>query len=150
MSEQPPTIADIVNIPNARATLQETLTEHTVILHYLREHLRRTRRRMCYQANRHDIDHNFDPDDLVWVRLHPYRRHPLAPHPNHKLGPHFAGLYGVLRHIGAVAYELRLPESAHVYPVFNVSLLRPFKGSSEAPLFPSTESTNVGLPSAFN
>ena len=104
--------------------------EHTVILHDLRKHFCRTRQRMCDQANRHRTDHTFDPDDWVWVRLHPYRQHSLTRRPNQKLGSRFVGPYRVLRHVKAMAYELQLLESAHVHPIFHVSLLRPFKGSS--------------------
>ena len=147
---QPPTIVDVVNIPNAGTTIQEMLMEHIVIVHVLREHLRRARQRIGDQANRHRIDRSFDADEWVWVRLHPYRQHSLTRCPNQKLGSRYIGPYRVLRRVGVVAYKLQLPESAHVHPVFHVSLLRPFKGSVGEPIFPATESIDFSLPSTLN
>jgi len=40
---QPPTVVDFLSVPNAGTSIHETLSEHIVILHDLREHLRRTR-----------------------------------------------------------------------------------------------------------
>ena len=42
------------------------------------------------------------------------------------------GPYCVLRHVGAVAYELELSSSLVTHPVFHVSLLRPYDASGDA------------------
>ncbi|XP_059290102.1 uncharacterized protein LOC132043647 [Lycium ferocissimum] len=45
-----------------------------------------------------------------------------------KLSPHFISPYEIVRRIGKVAYELKLPsEMAMVHPMFHVSMLRLYK-----------------------
>jgi len=105
---------------------------------------------MCDQANRHRTNHSFEPGDWVWVRLQPYRQHSLERRTHQKLGPRFSGPYQVLRRIGSVAYELQLPSSARVHPVFHVSLLRPFKGPAGEHSGLSTKSKNLALPTPLN
>ncbi|KAI4323138.1 hypothetical protein L6164_022768 [Bauhinia variegata] len=60
--------------------------------------------------------------------LQPYRQHSLAKRRYEKLSPRFFGPYKIIKQIGPVAYELKLPESAQILPVFHVSLLRPVHG----------------------
>nr|KYP38900.1 Retrovirus-related Pol polyprotein from transposon 17.6 [Cajanus cajan] len=48
---------------------------------------------------------------------------------SHKLGRRYHGPFQVICRIGAVAYELALPEQARLHPVFHVSLLRHFHGA---------------------
>ncbi|XP_060170852.1 uncharacterized protein LOC132601806 [Lycium barbarum] len=45
-----------------------------------------------------------------------------------KLSPRFDGIYEIVRRIGKVAYELKLPsEMTMVHPVFHISMLRLYK-----------------------
>lgn len=50
-----------------------------------------------------------------------------------KMKPRFIGPFRVIRLIGANAFELALPESMKVHPVFNVSLLRKYYGEYSPP-----------------
>ena len=47
-----------------------------------------------------------------------------------KLRKRFVGPFYVIRSIGPVAYELELPQTWRIHPVFHTSLLRPFRTSS--------------------
>ena len=49
-----------------------------------------------------------------------------------KLGQRWVGPYRVLRCVGAVAYELELPQSLAIHPVFHVALLHPYDASGDA------------------
>ena len=49
-----------------------------------------------------------------------------------KLGQRWVGPYRVLRRVGSVAYELELPSSLAIHPIFHVSLLRPYDASGDA------------------
>ncbi|KAL4334819.1 hypothetical protein GQ457_07G011750 [Hibiscus cannabinus] len=81
---------------------------------------------------------SFDVGDSVLLRVQPYRQHTLAKRRYEKLSPRLFGPCRVLRRIGQVGYELELPTSSKVYPIFHVSLLRPAFGqipdSRPAPL----------------
>ena len=50
--------------------------------------------------------------------------------PPRKLRKRFVGPFYVIRSIGPVAYELELPQTWRIHPVFHTSLLRPFRTSS--------------------
>ena len=139
---QPPTAIDFVRTPQEGTTIPGALADHVAVLQVIKEHLRRTRQRMCNQANQHRTDRTFEPGNWVWVRLQPYRQRTLERRTHQKLGPHFPGPYKVLRRIGAVAYELQLQPTTRVHPVFHVSLLRPFKGTTEETPSVSTTSTS--------
>ena len=77
---------------------------------------------------------NLEPGDLVWLSTVNLR---LAC-PSKKLGPKFMGPFPIKRRINSVAYELELPDSFRIHPVFHVTLLKPdvanpFPGRSTDP-----------------
>lgn len=71
---------------------------------------------------------SFGVGEAVLLRLQPYRQKSLAKRTNEKLSARYFGPYTIVRKVGPVAYELQLPPSAKIHPIFHVSLLRPAHG----------------------
>jgi hypothetical protein len=75
-------------------------------------------------ANRHRVECSFEVQDLVFLRLQPYRQSSLKKSGAEKLRPHFYGPYKVIRRVGEVAYDLELPEGNRFHNTFHVSYLK--------------------------
>jgi len=145
----PSTTLDILHIPRDGTTISDLLRQHTMVLHSLKQNLRCTRQRMADQANQHCINRSFNVRDWVWVRLQPYRQQSVHRRSCPKLAPRYSGPYQILCRIGNVAYELQLPPTSKIHPIFHVSLLRPFKGKLSplsATQFSTSKNTERHLP----
>lgn len=80
----------------------------------------------------------------MYVKLRPYRLRSLAKRQNEKLGPKYFGPFEIIKRVGPVAYHLRLPPAAAIYPVFHVSQLRKALGTNtESPLLPHHLTENL-------
>lgn len=90
----------------------------------IRQHLTRAKNRMKKKASRNCSERQFEVSDLLFVKLQPYIQSSLAPRANKKLSFKLFGAFLVVARIGSVAYELQLPASSSVHPVFHGSQLK--------------------------
>jgi hypothetical protein len=125
----PPSIPDYVHNTTTIPDLQAALEHRQLVLATLKENLVKSRWKMEAQANKHRRDVTFQQGDLVLLRLQPYRQQTVSTRTSQKLSKRYFGPFKVLRHIGTLAYELDLPPSSKIHPVFHVSQLREYKGN---------------------
>jgi hypothetical protein len=90
----------------------------------LKDHLQRAQNQQNVQADKHKVDRTFEVGDLVYLRFQPYRQASIKRSGVEKLQPRFFGPYRVNKRIGAVDYELELPQGSKIHNVFHVSCLK--------------------------
>lgn len=99
-----------------------------MMLSKLKSQLLAAQHRMKHQADKHHRDVEFAAGDWAYLRLQPYRQVSVARCCSHKLAPKYYGPFQILKRIGSVAYQLDLPPTARIHPVFHGSFLRQCHG----------------------
>jgi len=105
-------------VPAAEERVQQLQT----ILNDLQANLKEAQSAYTIQANRSRLPApDIQPNDLVFLD----RRNIKTIRPSRKLDDKKLGPFKVLRQINPVAFELNLPTTMKIHPVFHVSLLEP-------------------------
>lgn len=115
--------------------LEEALQERDAILDELRVVLLRAQQKMKLVADGHRREVEFNIGERVFLKLQPYRQRSLARRPYEKLAARFHGPFPVIKRVGLVAYELKLPPRSRIHPVFHVS--QPKKAVGHTPVNPT-------------
>ncbi|XP_010418916.1 PREDICTED: uncharacterized protein LOC104704550 [Camelina sativa] len=102
----------------------KSLQKRENMLLILKFNLLQAQHRMEQAANKQRYERSFRIDDLVYVKLQPYRQGSVVLRVNQKLTPKYFGPYKVVDMCGEVAYKLELPSSSRVHLVFYVSQLK--------------------------
>jgi hypothetical protein len=114
--------------------LDSDLTTRDEILTSLRKKLEKAQEAMKKYADNKCIAHPFGEGDWVLVKLRPYRQTSIAGHRLQKLSKRFFGPFRIKKQIGEVAFELDLPPTNRIHPVFHASKLKPYHGSEQEAL----------------
>ncbi|KAI5416307.1 hypothetical protein KIW84_041381 [Lathyrus oleraceus] len=107
--------------------------ERNLMIKELQEQLLKAQDMMRNQANKHRREVVYEVGDKVFLKIQPYKMKSLAKRLNQKLSPRFYGPYEIVKRVGEVAYQLKLPDDTRVYPVFHVSLLKKAISASAEP-----------------
>lgn len=83
----------------ANLTVDRPLNAREAAKKLLQFHLTRAQNRMSQQANKYRSDRTFVVGDFVFLKLQPYRQHPLRHNSFHKLLPKFYGPFKVIDRI---------------------------------------------------
>ncbi|KAL9462725.1 hypothetical protein AB3S75_000683 [Citrus x aurantiifolia] len=113
--------------------VDQALLSRDELLRQLKQNLKMATNRMKQFADTKRRDVEFKEGDMVFLRLPPYRQTTVFRRAHQKLASKYFGPYPILRRVGQVAYELKLPTGSRVHPVFHVSLLKKYVG--EMPQF---------------
>ena len=100
----------------------------------MKDHLQRAQNQQKVQADKHKVDRTFEVGDLVYFRLQPYRQASIKRSRAEKLQPRFFGPYRVSKRIGAIVYELELPQGSRIHNIFHVSCLKKALGQHIRPV----------------
>ncbi|GMJ10271.1 hypothetical protein HRI_004696300 [Hibiscus trionum] len=113
------------------AAVDRGLQQREAALKMLKFHLKRAQDRMKQQADKKRLNCVFEVEDMVFLKLQPYRQQSVHHRSSQKLAPKWFGPYKVAERIGAIAYKLELPSESRIHPVFHVSQLKKQVGSDE-------------------
>jgi hypothetical protein len=120
--------------------LQEWLEERKLMQEVLKQNLHHAKQLMKTQADKNRSPRTFQVGDPVFIKLQPYVQVSVARRASHKLAFKYYGPYNVIKCINPVAYEVDLPASSKIHPVFHVSqmkkCLKPGTPSSTTPPIP--------------
>lgn len=111
--------ADSTSVSDVDSWLQE----RRLINELVKQHLNRANQIMKHQADKNRTDCSFQVGDSVFLKLQPYAQSSVTKRASHKLSFKYFGPYQVLARVGQVAYQLKLPETSQVHPVFHISQL---------------------------
>ncbi|KAA3467585.1 Retrotransposable element Tf2 [Gossypium australe] len=119
------------------AKVDRTLQHTESLRNLLKFYLKRAQERMKQLVDKKRFDRSFEVEDLVYLKLQPYRQHSLRNMRNQKLSPRFYGPYPIEAKIGQVAYRLKLPEGEKIHSTFHVLQLKKHVGSAiQSPTLP--------------
>ena len=115
-----------LSTPNTRfESINDMIREMNEIRESAKLAMKSAQDRAKYYADNKRVFREFEVGDKVFLKVTP-NRFGLKLGKSRKLSPRFCGPFEILKRIGKVAYELKLPEDWKIHNVFHVGLLRKY------------------------
>jgi hypothetical protein len=130
----PPVLADYIEGSTTLQAVEANEMDRTEVLQQLKKKLLKAQAIMKEQADQKRIPHQFKEGDMVFVKLRPYRQNSVAGRRINKLAKRYYGPFKLTKAIGEVAFQLDLPPTSRIHPVFHVSQLKPCYDDTTPPL----------------
>jgi hypothetical protein len=110
------------------------VTERDKHLEQLKQNLLQAQNRMKQYADKLRTERSFEVDDLVYLKIQPYRQNAFGLRGSLKLRSKYYGPFKVIEKVGVLAYKLQLPDTTNIHPVFHISQLKKHVGRNAIPL----------------
>ena len=127
---------------SSNPTANDFMSQISNSLTQAKENLKEAQERQTKYANQNRREVKLKVGDQVLLSTANIRNQDRAP----KLAPRFIGPFKVVRVISDVAYELKLPVTMKIHPVFHISKLRLYVDGEEQ--FPTRPTQNTSHPAA--
>jgi len=86
----------------------------------IQHNLAHTQTRLKVQANKHQMEKEYEIGNWVYLKLQPYIQMSVANGSNWKLSYKFYDTYLITEMVGKVDYKLQLPTHSHIHLVVHV------------------------------
>ena len=117
---------------NVNATAEQMLEQLFADLSVAEKNVAKAQEQQQHHSNQHRRDVEYNEGDKVLLSTADLR---LKMKVTPKLTARFIGPFTIKRKLSPLNYELELPPSLPIHPVFHISKLRPFNGSEEFDAF---------------
>lgn len=137
----PRTPTSLISPTCPTSPVPSTTTFHSQLranLEAAKQSLEKARARQAYYADQHRLPHQFKVGDKVLLSTENLR--PAQDDHVPKLSPRYIGPFLLVKQQSPVAFQLELPKSMRVHPVFHTSLLKPYH--ENPPMFKERETVN--------
>jgi hypothetical protein len=129
----PPPMISKVMIPGHPSSSIDFLAPKQEMLLKLKANLAQAQGRIKKYADLNRTERSFNPSDMVYLRLQPFRHNAFGIHQNLKHTTKCYSPFLILEKIGLAAYKLQLLDTADIHPVFHVSQLKNHIGAKAVP-----------------
>jgi hypothetical protein len=130
----PDMIGESALTPDMCPTSTKTVVERDQHLATLKRNLLQAQHRMKQYADKLRIERSFEINDMVYLKIQPYRQNAFGLRGSLKLRSKYYGPFKIIERVGELAYRLQLPTTTSIHPVFHISQLKKHVGKNAIPL----------------